>query len=65
MTLSSVRGELAQGQLRGPIPDAAEASLAQATETGDLVPNSYLGNGLITKQNAPAAKPWAHFVAGA
>ncbi|MCJ1407441.1 hypothetical protein MMC19_001512 [Ptychographa xylographoides] len=42
----------------------SRAPLTQSRETGDVLPGESITNVSITKKAAPAAKPWAHFVAG-
>lgn len=46
--------------------DAAETFVSQSRETGDVVPAADgTHQGPVTrKENAPATKSWAHFVAG-
>lgn len=58
-TISKDFGPTSQG-----VSGTTEASLTQSREIGDVIPNPHLHEASIAKQEAPEAKPWAHFVAG-
>lgn len=56
---------VAQAQISDLRPNSPGLSLTQSRETGVIVPEPYPNDASIAKEDAPVAKPWAHFVAGA
>ena len=66
MTFPIVPGVTAKTHIQETRPERLEASLAQGLsgKTSIIVSDGRLHTVPIARQDAPVAKPWAHFVAG-
>ncbi|KAI9793578.1 MAG: hypothetical protein M1833_000723 [Piccolia ochrophora] len=62
MTLSSSSKRVTQASPEPPL--SPQATLPQSRETGDVVPEDGPSRAAIAPRESPAAKSWAHFVAG-
>ena len=66
MTFPTSKGNTAaQAQISDLRPSTPGLSLTQSRETGVLIQNTHSDGASIAEKEAPVAKPWAHFVAGA
>ena len=66
MSFPTRKGNTAlQAQLNDFGPSALGVSLTPSKDTGDLVQRPPPNGSSIKEADAPVAKPWAHFVAGA